>query len=449
MSPTRRSILLGSGGIVAGASGVLATNRTRSSQPASEQPSDCTPTPTAEPVEETSTPDPEVTGEWTAYKHDAAHTGHAPETTGPRGNVEALWSKSVGRPIFCSPAVKDGHVFVGTYSYETHTGSILAFDAATGTTLWEKRTGRIHSSSPTVADGTLYINSGDGENPELVHAVDAATGDTLWTHEFEKGSGMRSSPTVVDGVVYATAELDNPDQDVTDVVVRALDAETGSQQWSTRIQCTALEYSSPAVVDGTVYHHIIPVDERDGLLFAFDAESGETEWKVLTSNMRGSPTIVDGVLYHSTGLLGGESTGLLGGGVVARDPATGEPLWKAVLEKEGEARFGPAVADGTVYATTADPGNVIAVDTDTGDVEWTFDTGEARGSPVVDSDTVYVPSWGDETVYALDADTGTERWHFDTGGSPYHPPAIVDGTIFVGESSGEGRFYAVRGESSP
>lgn len=160
--------------------------------------------------------------------------------------------------------------------------------------------------------------------------------------------------------------------------------------------------------------------------------------------MTGSPTVVDGTLYHSN---------RFDGGVVARDASTGEELWRTELNVH--PRFGPAVADGTVYATsvgsavfgtTNDPGSVFAVDAASGELQWEHETGEARGSPVVDADTVYVPSWGDERIYAIDADEGTERWHFDLVASPYQPPAVVDGTLFVGDAGKFGGLYAVTGQ---
>lgn len=374
-------------------------------------------------------------GAWSAYKHDAANTGYAPETTGPRGSVQELWSKDFDHAIYSSPAVVNGRVFVGTYSYDAHAGSILAFDAATGEKQWEVQTGRIHTSTPSVVDGTLYINSGDPEHPELVHAVDTSSGEVQWTHTFDGGERIRSSPTVVDGIVYASAEIGTDVQGETNVAIHAIDAETGKQQWAVTIEGAALEYSSPAVVDGTVYDHVIDEGDTDKELFAFDAETGETEWAVPGCSMTGSPTVVEGTLFHSTEY---------SAGVVAREASTGEILWQTY--KNVGSRFSPAVADGTVYATTTDPGNVFAVDAASGDLQWEFDTGEARGSPVVDSDTVYVPSWDDERIYAIDADGGTKQWHFDLEASPYQPPAVVDGTIFVGDASRNGGLYAVTGQ---
>lgn len=434
MQSSRRAFLVSSGAVLTGTSGAVATTRVESSESGSTQQADAPQDRTADLSEQRDVA--AVTGSWATYKHDAANTGHAPETTGPRESVETRWMQPLAKSIYSSPAVVDGRVFVGTYGYDELAGSIKAFDAETGEQQWTLETGRIHSSAPTVVDGTLYINSGGLDNPELVNAVDTASGAVQWTHEFTDGERIRSSPTVADGVVYATAEIRTDVEGETNVDVHALDADTGELLWSVTIDHGALGYSSPAVADGTVYHRIIDECDGDTGLYAFDATTGEIEWTAQGKSMTGSPTVVDGTLYHST-------AGTNGGGV-ARDAATGEVLWETELGQA--ARFGPAVADGTVYGTTSDPGSVFALDASTGDVQWEFDSGEARGSPVVDADTIYVPSWGEERIYAVDAADGTERWHVDLESSPYQPPAVVDGTLFVGDVSKRGGLYAIAGK---
>lgn len=440
MGHNRRSVIRSSSALIAGTTGVLVTGRAGSSETDSTSGPESTRTTQPDPTGATA--EPGITGEWTAYKYDAANTGNAAETMGPRDSVREMWAKDFDQGVYCTPAVVDGRVFVGTYSFDVGTddangtgGSIRAFDGATGEKQWGVQTGRIHTSSPTVVDGTLYINSGDLESRERVHAVETTSGEVQWTHEFDAGEGIRSSPTVADGSVYATAEIATDVKGETDVALHAIDADTGEQQWGVTISQSALGYSSPAVVDGTVYHHSETEGGTNLELFAFDAETGERKWAVPTCSMTGSPTVVDGTLYHST---------RSNGGVVARDASTGAVLWRT--ERTVRSRFGPAVADGTVYATTTDPGSVFAVDAASGELEWEHDTGESRGSPVVDADTVYVPSWGDERIYAIDADEGTEQWHFDLVAPPYQPPAVVDGTIFVGDVGRWGGIYAVTGQ---
>ena len=63
---------------------------------------------------------------------------------------------------------------------------------------------------------------------------------------------------------------------------------------------------------------------------------------------------------------------------------------------------------------------------------WTVETDDiVRSPPAVVNGTVYVGSH-DEKVYALDADTGSVAWNYTTGGNIYTSPAVSNGTVFVG-----------------
>lgn len=68
---------------------------------------------------------------------------------------------------------------------------------------WSFETGEGIRSSPTVVDGMVYVGSDDTN----LYAVDAATGTEQWA--FETGGGVRSSPTVVDGTVYVGSKDGN------------------------------------------------------------------------------------------------------------------------------------------------------------------------------------------------------------------------------------------------
>ena len=65
---------------------------------------------------------------------------------------------------------------------------------------WLFRTGGPIRSSPAVVDGVVYVTSLDGG----VYAVEATEGRLLWRFACE-GGGVDSSPTVVDGLLYFTS----------------------------------------------------------------------------------------------------------------------------------------------------------------------------------------------------------------------------------------------------
>lgn len=94
----------------------------------------------------------------------------------------------------------------------------------------------------------------------------------------------------------------------------------------------------------------------------------------------------------------------------------------------------PVAANGTVYVPgSGDPGLVHAVDIESGEQEWQFESaGYCTATPALVDDTLYVGTWG-RRFYALDAATGSPRWSRRFGqrfGSS--SPAVVDETIYVG-----------------
>jgi len=134
-------------------------------------------------------------------------------------------------------------------------------------------------SSPTVVDGVVYV----GSNDSSLYAVDASNGSQVWS--FSGASGrIRSSPTVVDGTVYVGSD---------DNSLYAVDASNGSQVWSFSGASGDI-LSSPTVVDGTVY-----VGSKDSSLYAVDASDGSQIWSFSGPSARifSSPTVVDGTVY--------------------------------------------------------------------------------------------------------------------------------------------------------
>jgi outer membrane protein assembly factor BamB len=112
-------------------------------------------------------------------------------------------------------------------------------------------------SSPTVVDGVVYVGSRDS----TLYAIDAATGNQIF--EFTNASSrIQSSPTVVDGVVYV-GSFDNS--------LYAIDAATGNQIFEFT-NATDRIRSSPTVVDGVVY-----VGSDDSTLYAVDAATREAQ----------------------------------------------------------------------------------------------------------------------------------------------------------------------------
>jgi outer membrane protein assembly factor BamB len=124
------------------------------------------------------------------------------------------------------------------------------------------------------------------------------------------------------------------------------------------------EWSSPAVVDGTLY-----VGRKvDDTVYAVDVDDGTEEWRFVTNDgVTSSPAVADGTVY----------IGSSDDSVYALDAADGEEQWQYLSESASgpdDIDSSPTVVDGTVYVGSSN-GRVYALDADTGREHWTFETG--------------------------------------------------------------------------
>jgi outer membrane protein assembly factor BamB len=113
----------------------------------------------------------------------------------------------------------------------TRKGSFYAVNAATGTLVWEALTNTGISSSPTVSNGKVFLTADD----LYLHALDAATGATLWKQRILANS---ASPAVSNGVVYVGGGGTG--------YIYAFDADSGVEKW--RLRATGLMTSCPLII---------------------------------------------------------------------------------------------------------------------------------------------------------------------------------------------------------
>ncbi len=198
----------------------------------------------------------------------------------------------------------------------------------------------------------------------------------------------------------------------------------------------------PIIEDGIVY-----IQDLGSNVQAYDLASGELQWEMIYDSPSIGPnglTIGDGRIYGTTA-----------DEVFALDAASGDEIWRGgLIEGEvGVAEGGtlgytiqPAYRDGVLYlaeAAKAGGGDLLAVDGETGEVIWRFDTtvepegdltpsGGAWGTPALDDDgNVYFgvangyyaytapEELQNERLYTnsalkLDAETRELEWYYQT-----------------------------------
>ncbi|WP_460940489.1 outer membrane protein assembly factor BamB family protein [Spirosoma humi] len=79
-------------------------------------------------------------------------------------------------------------------------------------------------------------------------------------------------------------------------------------------------------------------------------------------------------------------------------------------------------------------GTLNALDAQTGEINWTFQTqSDILGSPTVAKGVVYI---GSEKLYAIDISTGKQKWAYNTGDFVYSSPIVANGIVYVGCNNG-------------
>jgi outer membrane protein assembly factor BamB len=212
-------------------------------------------------------------------------------------NGSLIWKKFAGGDIPASfaalvilrssPIVVAGTVYVGSLDNKTY-----ALDANTGNITWAFQTQGYITSSPTVVDGAVYIISQEPASGAL-YKLDANTGSLIWKKTLlyyptlGGGTDMHASPTVADGMVFASSNIKE---------YYGINATTGNTEWTYRDDA-ATEF----IICSTIY--------KDGKLFLIDkfsivcvdAKNGQPIWSALLGDeLYVSPSYADGKLYVVT-----------------------------------------------------------------------------------------------------------------------------------------------------
>lgn len=131
-----------------------------------------------------------------------------------------------------------------------------------------------YATTPVVVNGVVYTQ----DLQSNVMAIRLATGQVLWTHDYNSPNGGPDGVNVAGGVVYAA----------TSHAAVALDAATGRQLWSRTLTGNDHEGidMAPGYNHGTVYVSTVPVNPTvgeylggaKGTLWALNARTGAPEW---------------------------------------------------------------------------------------------------------------------------------------------------------------------------
>jgi outer membrane protein assembly factor BamB len=211
----------------------------------------------------------------------------------------------------------------------TSTGLVTSWPEGGPRRLWSRPLGAGHSAISAV-DGRLFtiyrplVASGHAQE-EIVVALDANTGATIWEHRFASPEGLgfgpymapHTTPLVAGDRVYAAGSRKQ---------LFALDKATGRVIWSRHLikEFLAPEgdrgyAASPLMYAGRL---IVSLGGSHQSLAAFDAATGALVWKAGNlAHSPASPTLIEMNGQPQVVYLGGQ-------GVAGFDPTTGRELWQ-------------------------------------------------------------------------------------------------------------------------
>jgi glucose dehydrogenase len=331
----------------------------------------------------------------------------------------------------------NGVTFANGRIYGVTACGVFALDAQTGRQVWydtHLATGQVNFDiAPQVANGKVFVSSAITVGGGIIYALDAATGAALWSFQTvvdKRGQQLKATAGGAwdalligpDNSVYAgignpylslqEAQATPSRQLYTDSIVK-LNQTTGHLEWY--YQAFPNDFHDWDLQISPIYttvagRPVVLAAGKGGVVFAFDAVSGQLLWKTAVGIHNGhdddDQLALDGTLHLQApytlepGEVGGVETNMAAadgvvyvpvdnlpetfatatapvgtsnflqgkGEMVAIDIATGKLLWVTQLP---QLLFGGATVSNDLVLTTTFTGELMALSRQDGSVVWT------------------------------------------------------------------------------
>jgi eukaryotic-like serine/threonine-protein kinase len=204
---------------------------------------------------------------------------------------------------------------------------------------------------------------------------------------------------------------------------------------------------SPILAEAAVWNDLVLFGNDAGQLTALKKDNGKLEWIFqagkdyaidLWDYFRSAPLAGENKIYWASG----------DGHIYALNPQSGEVIWK--FNTGAAVHMTPVLKDGKLLIGNF-KGQLYALEPDSGTLIWKFQAigsqyfpnAEFQKSPLIQDGKVFIGS-RDLNLYVLDLETGRGIWHFTEQGGSWiiATPLVQDGTVYFG-SSDTYKFYAL------
>ena len=323
-----------------------------------------------------------------------SEVGDADDAIGPKlADVRVFEIPDVHQVMSNGISVDGDRIYFGAVKpgFSSSFGSVFCLDRNSGKVHWKFDNDEDMNPvfcTPTVFEGKVYVGEGLHTDKKCrLFCLDALSGKPAWAKPFETSSHTEGNPRIASGKVYFTAGDDG---------LFCADAKTGEKTWQFPGRDQQLHIDGPPAVSGN------RVFIGSGLytlaLLGVDATNGKELWRTPVNLRSFGPPLVLGnrVVYGlGTGNMGAdvfkydEEKGkdeekTPAGAIVCVDAETGKLAWQYDLTRSVHTSL---AADAfSIYAASRD-GAVHCLDRKTGKLRWktgigaTFTSGPAVAAP--------------------------------------------------------------------
>src|ERR1700686_710735 len=304
---------------------------------------------------------------------------------------------------------------------------------------------RLVNSAKEPQNWMTYSGDYSGKRFSALDQINRTTVHSLvpkWVYQTGATGKLETSPLVVDGILYATAQDDR---------AFALDARTGRPIWMYQRQlpgdirpCCGRVNRGLAILGDKVF-----LGTLDAHVIALDAKTGNVVWDVVAADYRTGHSYTVAPLAVKNLVVIGISGGEYGvrGFIDAYDAATGERKWR-FYTVPGPGEPGHESWEGDSWKTGGAPAwNTGTYDPVTNQIFWPTgnpapsNRGEGRAG-----DNLYSNS-----LLALNADTGKMNWNFQFTKHDEHDwdatqiPVMIEagGKQLIAQADRNGFFYVI------
>jgi len=363
-----------------------------------------------------------LTGDWPTYGNGPAHTGYLP------GKLNGLpfvlkwkspmqYSQNSYGNVLSQAAIGGGRLFVSVGFYSSGI-SVRALDANTGQPLWTNSPGVVFLGPPTYDSGAVFVQQDNGANTSsYLSSFDAGTGDTNWSAPYISQVFQHMAPAVAGGRVFADTGYYHG--------LTGFDEAGGSQEWF--VQLGGSDQWTPAYYNGEVYTWL-------GSFTEWDPATGNANWTVTNG--------LSGAASSRTVAVGNGRAYFIGDRLYCVNLSTHTNAWSV------SGGFGgtPAIANGIVYAIS---NKVVSAFTTNGVFVRQYDPNpggyENIAGPLIVTDDVLIAT-GAYGLYVFRlADGSVQQQISSYSGPPYFlyygdTATLANNTLYI--TSTDGYVYA-------